>query len=250
MLVFKSLPSTNRWVMERIGQLGDGDAVVAVSQTAGAGRMGRPWFAPEGRGLALTVVVRRIHERGGEGAEPMLMNIGRIAAIAISGCLGSCGIGSMFKWPNDVYVDGLKVAGVLAELDSVNHAIALGIGLNVNVTAEDIAGAGLGRIATSMRIAAGREFPVGEVTGKLLGSLEAWFDRVLREGTDCIRPAWDARDWLKGTTVELEGVDGSRAMGRYGGTDATGRLILVAEGREYRLFTAGDVVKTRSTGDP
>ena len=106
-----------------------GLVILADEQTAGRGRFGRRWVAPAGANLTFTVLVR-----------PDLARLERLsiaAAVAVADALHErTAVAPVFKWPNDVQVDGRKLAGILVEteLDGDRPAFALvGIGLNVNV---------------------------------------------------------------------------------------------------------------------
>src|SRR3954468_22320857 len=101
-----------------------GTLVTAASQTAGRGRQGRRWIAPPGRGLLASLVVRE---------PPALLPL--FGAVAVADTVGPA---ARIKWPNDVLVDGRKVAGILAEGRPADGWAVLGIGLNVAVRIADL----------------------------------------------------------------------------------------------------------------
>ena len=101
-----------------------GDIVVANEQTAGRGRFGRTWISPSG-GLYATVILP---------SDPL---ISLKAGLAIVRVLRSVGINAGLKWPNDVLVEGRKIAGVLIETDG-DHSL-VGIGLNLTLAPLDTA---------------------------------------------------------------------------------------------------------------
>ena len=100
-----------------------GTLVTAAEQTAGRGRQGRTWSAPPGRALLCSVVIRD---------PPRLLPVA--AGVAVAEVVGS---GARIKWPNDVLVEGLKVAGILAEGRPQEGWSVIGIGLNVAVRVDD-----------------------------------------------------------------------------------------------------------------
>ena len=106
----------------------EGTVVVAESQSAGRGRLGRSWHSPPGRGIYLSLVVRP--------REPVEL-VGRYALVAAVACCEACralaGERAILKWPNDVLVDGRKVAGILAETRSAGLGVELVLGIGVNV---------------------------------------------------------------------------------------------------------------------
>ena len=100
-----------------------GTLVTAAAQTAGRGRQGRTWSAPPGRALLLSLVLR--------SPDRMLP---LAAAVAVADAAGP---DAAIKWPNDVLLDGRKVAGILAEARPQDGWAVLGIGLNVAVRLDD-----------------------------------------------------------------------------------------------------------------
>jgi BirA family biotin operon repressor/biotin-[acetyl-CoA-carboxylase] ligase len=177
-----------------------GTLVTASEQTAGRGRQGRTWTAPPGRALLLSLVLRV--------DEPALVPLA--AGVAVAETVGE---GARIKWPNDVLLDGHKVAGILVEGRPQEGWAVLGIGLNVAVRAEDfppelreIAGT-LGRAPEELE----------PVLRTLLRALERWLDA----GQDEVIAAWRKRDALEGRRVEW--ADG---VGKAVGIDAGGRLLV------------------------
>src|SRR5262249_5814013 len=107
-----------------------GLVIVADEQTRGRGRLGRVWHSPPGDNLYLSVLLRR--DRPPAWALPLPL----IAGVAVSDTLEGFSCGTAIKWPNDVLIDGRKVAGILTESSTVGgrlEAIVVGIGVNVNV---------------------------------------------------------------------------------------------------------------------
>ncbi len=123
---YETVDSTQR-VARGLAEAGapHGTVVLAEAQTAGRGRLDRRWESPPGLNLTLTLVLRpRILAR-----EAPLLTLGAAAGLAVA-------FGLRVKWPNDVVTgEGRKVAGLLAEMDTVGDRVGfvlLGVGLNVN----------------------------------------------------------------------------------------------------------------------
>jgi BirA family biotin operon repressor/biotin-[acetyl-CoA-carboxylase] ligase len=156
-LVFQETASTND-IAEREARNGApaGLVVLAERQTSGRGRLGRVWESRPGLGLWLSVVLK---------TDAPLSSLGRLtmaAAVAIvQGVESLCPARLSIKWPNDVHIDGRKLAGLLAEAqvvgDRVTRAI-IGIGLNVNHGPDDFSPELTGQ-ATSLRQACGDATP-------------------------------------------------------------------------------------------
>lgn len=151
----------------------EGTVIIAEEQTAGKGRMGRLWFSPAGQGLWFSIVLRP--QICPADAPKMTL----VAAVAVARALKEMGIPAGIKWPNDILIQGRKLAGILtemnAEIDKVNYLI-VGIGINVNLGGGVLPDE-LSSIATSME-----EYAEGGVSRiKVLASLINNFDILYRE---------------------------------------------------------------------
>jgi BirA family transcriptional regulator, biotin operon repressor / biotin---[acetyl-CoA-carboxylase] ligase len=152
-LVFEETASTND-VVEHLAKSGarEGLVVFAESQTRGRGRRGRTWISPRGKGLWFSVLLR-------PALPPTAASRITVAAsVAVARAIRqSCGVDARIKWPNDVIVNGKKLAGILTELraeaDEILLAI-LGIGIDVNCQREDFP-SGLADTATSLELEMG-----------------------------------------------------------------------------------------------
>ncbi|ANE41490.1 biotin--acetyl-CoA-carboxylase ligase [Fervidobacterium ngatamarikiense] len=125
--VLYEVDSTNEFLKRNYKSFHDGAIVVAIKQTAGKGRMGRTWYSPEG-GLWYSVLFKpKVHIS--------LHAYTKVFSVAIVEVLKKLKVKAYIKWPNDIYYDGKKLAGILSEAVSVNDrvvAIIVGIGINVN----------------------------------------------------------------------------------------------------------------------
>ncbi len=179
-----------------------GTLVTADEQTAGRGRQGRAWTAPPRSAVLMSLVIRDPDE-----VLPLT------AAVAICDALpAECEI----KWPNDVWLDRRKLAGILVEGRPQQRWAVLGVGLNVR-TAEFPPE--LRSTATSLRLS-GIETDVEAILGALLPSLDRW----LGASRAAVLDAWRGRDALRGERVRWEGGEGTAA-----GIDESGALVVVTE---------------------
>jgi BirA family biotin operon repressor/biotin-[acetyl-CoA-carboxylase] ligase len=130
----------------------------------------------------------------------------------------AAGVAARIKWPNDVLVDGRKVAGVLAE--KRGDAVVLGVGINVNQTeAELLPDARVP--ASSLRLAAGRAVDREAVLGAFLRRFDARYEAWLSGGLSAVHADLSARDFLRGRQVAV-----GEVAGLAGGIDAAGRLLV------------------------
>jgi BirA family biotin operon repressor/biotin-[acetyl-CoA-carboxylase] ligase len=200
-----------------------GTLVTADEQTAGRGRQGRAWVAPPGSALLMSLVVRDLRE------EHALLPLS--AAVAVSeACEAMTAVECAIKWPNDVWIAGRKVAGILVEGRPQEGWAVLGIGLNV-ATAADEFPEELREIATSLRAAAGDAPPVALVRAELLERLDAWLARPAED----VIAAWRERDALRGRKVRWADGEGEAT----GIADSGALLVETAEGEV--ALDAGEV---------
>jgi BirA family biotin operon repressor/biotin-[acetyl-CoA-carboxylase] ligase len=223
----RTTDSTNERAKElALGGAPHGTIVTADEQTAGRGRQGRQWLAPPGRALLVSVVLR--HLGGAQAHLPLAAALAVCEACERSAPPLHCAI----KWPNDVWLDGRKVAGILVEGRPQEGWAVLGIGLNVS-TAEDEFPAELREIATSLAAAMPDAEPpaLEDVLGQLLNALEA----RLEDSPDSIVAEWRERDALSGQLVRWQGGQGTAA-----GIDESGALIVDTSSGRVTL-DAGEV---------
>lgn len=234
-VVFKVLPSTNQWVLDHAEKCRHGDVVRTDCQTAGRGRFQRTWLS--GSNVALTLSVALYPEQLGRLPPAAL---GQAAALAVRDTLDADGLEALLKWPNDVLVADRKIAGILVEGDPLSGPLALGIGVNVNWTTEDLQKAGLTDRATSMHVETGRTFDVQAICEALLTTCASTLDAAADEGVAFVRRAWQSHDALHDRQLIVTGPDGN-VTGRYAGMAPDGRLRLIRGDGTQILFWSGDV---------
>jgi BirA family transcriptional regulator, biotin operon repressor / biotin---[acetyl-CoA-carboxylase] ligase len=198
--------STNERAKELAGDgAPHGTLVTADEQSAGRGRQGRVWTAPPRSAVLMSLLLR-------DPGELLPLT----AAVAICEALPvDCAI----KWPNDVWLDRRKLAGILVEGRPQQGWAVLGVGLNARTTEFP---AELQGVATSLRLA-GIEADVEEILARLLSSLDRW----LEAPSPAVLEAWRRRDALRGERVRWASGEGIAA-----GIDDSGALVVeVGEGR-------------------
>jgi BirA family transcriptional regulator, biotin operon repressor / biotin---[acetyl-CoA-carboxylase] ligase len=195
-----------------------GTLVTAAEQHAGRGRQGRTWSAPPGRALLLSLVLRD---------PPALLPLA--AALAVAEVAGPA---ARIKWPNDVLVEGRKVAGILAEARPHEGWAVLGIGVNVALRVEDLP-AELHATAGTLGLTPADLEPTLE---RLLRALE----RALALDDAALLGAYRDRDALRGQEVAWAG-----GSGRAAGVDGVGRLVVDLPDGGRTALSAGEVHLSR-----
>lgn len=223
-LHLRSVDSTNVRA-QRLAAAGapDGALVTAAAQTAGHGRQGRAWSTPAGRALACSLVLR--------DPPRLLPMLAALAVAEVAERFDRAGRAAAIKWPNDVLLDGRKVAGILAEGRPQEGWVVLGIGLNVAVTPDDLPPE-LREVATSLRA---QPADVEAALELLLERLEHWRTATQERALDAYR----ARDALAGRAVAWNGGSGTAL-----GIADDGRLRVRPDGSDEGdelLLDAGEV---------
>ncbi len=212
-----------------------GFVALAEEQIAGRGRFGRFWSAPPGTSLLISVILR---PRVSHARLPRLTMVGAVAvAETLSDLESGSDISVSIKWPNDVWLNGLKVAGVLPEAiwqGQTMSAVILGIGLNVRV---DFKGTPLEGRATSIESAAGLAVDRAQLLAHLLQRIDYWSMRVEDPG---LFEAWRSRLITLGRHITAHGEKGDLA-GQAVDVDDDGTLILRADDGTIHRIVAGEV---------
>jgi BirA family transcriptional regulator, biotin operon repressor / biotin---[acetyl-CoA-carboxylase] ligase len=154
----------------------EGAVAVADEQTEGRGRLGREWHAPAGTSLLVSVLLRPDVEPA--RLPELSLVAGRACAEAIA---EAAGVETDVKFPNDVLVQGRKVAGILAEASE--GRVVLGVGVNVSQEAGELP-ADARTPATSLLLETGREIDRAELLVALLARLERRYDEWLGASDD------------------------------------------------------------------
>ena len=234
----EEIDSTNRWMAENHARFTMSGAVVAANhQTAGRGRYEREWHDAPGTALLFSMLLR--HAVQGESAG--LVNL--LPAVALADVLsGSLGLGPRVrvKWPNDVLLNGRKVAGILGQRVGAGEdgPSVFGVGVNVSADPADFPPDLRGR-ATSI-LAEGSDAPRREILlAAILRHWEDSFDDYLEGRFDLIRGNWERHGPARGASlIRREGE--SVFAGRFAGLGTGGQLRLADEAGAIHEFSSGD----------
>jgi BirA family biotin operon repressor/biotin-[acetyl-CoA-carboxylase] ligase len=207
-----------------------GTVVTAAEQTAGRGRQGRTWTAPPGGALLYSAVVRPLAPRH------VLLPLAVPLAVCETAEELRPEVECKVKWPNDVHLEGRKLAGVLIEARPQDGWAVLGVGLNLTISRDEFP-PDLRDSAVSLR-PEGQKSPIGRqaTRGSELTALNGRLERWLAAEEDEVLAAWRERDALLGREVNWEG-----GSGVADGVDERGFLLVrVADGDRVALG-AGEV---------
>lgn len=235
LLALEDIDSTNEEARRR-ARAGEAGPlwIIAAKQTEGRGRRGRVWVAPPGN-LSATLLIRPNRP----ATECAQLSFAAALAVAdmLSGYAGAHEI--RLKWPNDVLVDGRKIAGILLESESTATGLAaylaVGIGVNLAAYPDDTehpatALAALGFIAPAPK----------DALLDLAAAFAKWYEAWRGEGFAALRAAWLSRAFGLGARIRVRLASGE-IIGVFRDIDETGALVLGLPGGVTQTIAAGDV---------
>lgn len=231
---FKEIDSTNMAAREMAASMDEGTVVIAESQTAGRGRLGRKWISPEG-GIWLSIILKpRI--------QPVhAPRITLLAGVSVAKAVRTLDLPAKIKWPNDILINGRKVCGILteigAEADLIEYII-VGIGIDANVDIDSFPEE-IRDSSTSLMKETGKKINRVDFVRRLLEEFDAIYLKFQKEDYPPILEEWrklsaTIGEWVKITTQ-------SRSIyGEAVGIDNEGSLILETGDGHLEKVVAGN----------
>ncbi|HSX12504.1 MAG TPA: biotin--[acetyl-CoA-carboxylase] ligase [Rhabdochlamydiaceae bacterium] len=236
---FKQIHSTNVWIKEHASSLAPNHitCITADTQTAGRGRFGKPWISPKGN------VYSSLFFSVPKGVS-YLSNISQILSYSAVIALEKLEFAPKIKWPNDLQLEGKKVAGVLTETVHLNDrlGVVVGIGLNVNMTADALQI--VDQPATSLAIVSGKQWNIEEIMASILEEFRQSLFILEKEGFAPFQAAFEERLAYKGEIVQcqkgttlLEGICHSITR--------DGSLNLLLPSGDLEILSSGEIQNLR-----
>ncbi|NPE53105.1 bifunctional biotin--[acetyl-CoA-carboxylase] ligase/biotin operon repressor BirA [Dickeya dadantii] len=232
--VLPVIDSTNQYLLDRLDSVSSGDACIAEYQNAGRGRRGRTWFSPFGSNLYLSLYWRL--EQGPAAAVGVSLVIGIVMAEVLHH-LGADGV--RVKWPNDLYLNDKKLAGILVELngrtgDAAHLVIGAGINLRMNSSGSDVINQGWINLQE-----AGIDIDRNMLAVKLITELRTALVIYEQQGLVPFISRWNDLDNFYNRAVKL--IVGNREItGIDKGIDSQGALLLEQDG-EIQSYIGGEI---------
>lgn len=217
---------------------GEGEVVIADTQTRGKGRMGRTWVSPPGLNLYLSVILRP--ELAPVHAPQMTL----MAAVALAETVQAfIPRPVQIKWPNDILVEGKKLAGILSESscepDRIRFVV-IGIGVNVNFP-QALMPQEIKDTATSILSLTHTLVDRTILAQRLIQNLDQCYGDLEDRGFPSMAGRWERFFYLRGKRVRVEMLH-SALSGRVVGIDVDGALLLEDESGVAQRIVAGDVI--------
>jgi BirA family biotin operon repressor/biotin-[acetyl-CoA-carboxylase] ligase len=233
---FNEIDSTNTWLAARAVE-GAPEGLVAIAdfQSAGRGRLDRRWESPPGASLLCSILLRP-----DVGPDQLQLVVACVALAARAALVRLSGVRPSLKWPNDLIVKDAKIAGLLAEIVSVDDRLAVVVGIGVNLTHDGPTNVP----STSVRAESGVTITAPALLDILLEELEA--RRALldsAEGQVALREEYRRALVTLGQMVRVERSH-DVIVGRAQRVDDYGQLVVVVNDDEVAI-SVGDVVHVR-----
>ena len=229
--VFLSVDSTNQLLINSESQTAPYQIVLAERQTSGRGRRGRSWVSPFAKNLYMSVGFEL------SGGVEVLSGLSLIVGIGVVRAINkSSSANAKLKWPNDVWIDGKKVAGILVELQgeaTTGWRVVVGLGVNISMDESEAGAIDQPWVALGEYLSCGKNEFVVCVIEELIGVLSVFSEK----GLEGFVEEWKSMDLLYGRSVKVSGSDVS---GVAEGIDASGALV-INTGHEKLSVNAGEV---------
>ncbi|WP_421239362.1 bifunctional biotin--[acetyl-CoA-carboxylase] ligase/biotin operon repressor BirA [Aeromonas enteropelogenes] len=232
---FPVIDSTNQFLLERVNQARAGECCLAECQTAGRGRRGKPWISPFGCQLILSMYWRL--EQGMAAAMGLSLAVG-VAVVEALESLGYQGV--ELKWPNDLYYQGRKLAGILVEMSGSAGAschLVIGVGLNLAMPARE--GERIDQAWAELRHINPELVDRNQLAARVIERLQIAMQTFEQRGLGSFVDAWNRLDHFAGRPVRLlMGDQEVRGIAR--GIDDRGALRLETE-EGIKFYLGGEI---------
>jgi BirA family biotin operon repressor/biotin-[acetyl-CoA-carboxylase] ligase len=235
--LFRDIDSTSDYLKRKQPSVGGNEISVCVAewQSAGRGRRGRRWVSPYGASLYLSCAANVTGVTLASGG------LSLVVAIAVLEALQICGVKHLgLKWPNDIYYQGRKLAGILLDLcgeSSGPYQVIIGIGVNLNIpagAAQEIDQPWADVSQTGISIDRNR------LAGLIIERLARTMDLFNEKGLSAFAKDWERFDLVSGRIVELHHEQEPMIRGVARGIDDQGALLIERDG-ETRSYHAGEL---------
>lgn len=232
--VLPVIDSSNRYLMAAASQGAPGGKVILTEQqTAGRGRLGRRWVSPFGCNIYCSLLWRF------NLATSVLSGLAIVAAVALARALSVHIEGIDIKWPNDIFWQGQKLAGILLEMQGeANGPAAVVIGIGVNVNMSDLGKQEIDQAWTDIRLASGKHVSRNALAAEIIHQLILAIQEFEQTGLAGFVSDWTQWDMLMDQAVDIVMANQS-ISGIARGIDASGALRLEIDGI-MKSYMAGE----------
>lgn len=233
---FDEIPSTNSYALENIKDLNDKSVIFAQKQTCARGRFNRKWVSDNCENLYFSIVLKP--DKNLQTKLP-LANLTQYMSVIICEVLELYKVKPQIKWPNDVLIDGKKIAGILAESSIKGgelNGIVIGVGINLNSTPQELLK--IDQKATSLNLETNKKIDKELFLREIIDKFFEKYEKFLSIGFEMIKNDYTQKCSFLGSKIKIKEFDSS--------FDAIAKNILDDGTLCVKL---NDQTKTLKTGD-
>ena len=237
-VVLDEVFSTNGYALENMPFLEDGTVIFALNQTSGRGRYNRKWISDNSGNIYMSLVIKPTNLNNYP-----ITNLTQYLSVIICEFLQSeFSLNPQIKWPNDILINGAKISGILAESSYKNNkieGIALGLGLNVNMTEETIHQ--IDQKATSLHVLLNKKFDSELLLRKLMDKFYQNYEEFVRYGFKSIKETYIKKCGFLGKKIIIKENESQKKYIAKA-IDDEGLLIAIDEFNNECKIITGDVL--------
>jgi len=235
-LHFKTIPSTQKWAIEHLPQLRIGDVIWTKNQTAGIGRLHKKWFALPETCLTFSLILPSYTDND------LNVILCHILAVTVGKLLELQKIAYLYKWPNDIFVDKKKIAGIIANFIQKRSIVIAGIGINVNLTNAQINSLPVRQSINSLYVLKNKTFKLKSLLLNLIVILKENLNKINSDGSIYFINILRKHDYYTiNDNLRLK-IDNHFVQGTYQGIDDQGRLKIKTS-NHIQKFWSGEIIK-------
>lgn len=232
------IDSTNLYAKKNIASLADKSVIIAQKQTSGRGRFDRSWIDLGEGNIFMSIVLKP-----SDSFSPVFVNLTQYMSVILAETIEEYGLKPSIKWPNDVLIDGKKIAGILSETvmqGTLFKGIILGAGINLNSNENDLS-AIKDKEATALNIELSCK-PVNknEFLEKLLNKFYSKYDDFLNKGFEMIKKDYLKRASFLNKEISVQ-VFNETKSGLVKSVNDSGELVIEKDDKEL-ILTMGDIL--------
>ena len=237
LLFLEKVDSTNKYAKENVSKIDDMTLVYTDMQTAGRGRMTRSWNSMSGENVYASIVLKPSKE-----LKEVYSNLTQYLCVILAEVFEEYGVVPKIKWPNDIRINGKKVAGILAEAvidKGCLQGLVLGFGVNLNSKMEEVTS--IDQPATSLNLEIGMEINREIFLKKVIEKFCLRYNRFIEEGFLLIRDDYIRRAEFLDKTVTVRVFD-KDISGIAKDITENGALKIVDKNNKEHVLLIGDIL--------
>lgn len=234
---FESIDSTQTKAKENLKTLKLDQLTIfsAEHQTHGKGRFNKQWLSPKSSNLYVTMCFALKEKANNPGCITLIL------ALSIAEVLQKVGINAKIKWPNDIFVDGKKIGGILAEVkqEAEQSWMLLGFGLNINMDLESLNK--VDKPATSIFALTNRKWGLDPIKSGIENAFNLSLKNYFEKGFEIFKNDFDEISFLKGKKIRFD-LGSSVITGTYENIDLDGQLMIKLDNGKTQTVNSGEII--------